>query len=218
MIDPIYNTPDLSWLREGYLSEMPVVQWLAGEAELHIEIGGNSGNGTYRRWVDRLASDSFMGDFRKVLFPFHEAVKRLGPTPERRWLRYALMWRGLPCLCAHQTIAAHLAAIDRVSEETVVGGIRYAIRRAMVRLEQSGDLDMYASGATIDSGRRGPHANKRTLATTDTVAAVRSAGQDLRVTSGGARFLATHEKNPHSVPDAPLCACHVHLHGRPPRG
>lgn len=188
MTEPIFDNADLRWLREGYLSEMPIVQWLAGEAELHLEIGGNSANGVYRRWADRIAGDSFMGDFRRILLPFHEAVKRLGVGPERRWLRAALNWRGLPCLCAHPRLTAHLAAIDGVDEGRVVHGITGSARRVILKIE-AGNFDIRRRSSTVHVGHR--DSARRVFETVDTDPAQRRErrprreAEDPRVTHGG---------------------------------
>lgn len=203
MTDPIYDA-DLIWLREQYLDEMPgVVEFIDQPGDFALEMDATNGNGLYRRWADRMAGDRFMGEYRRVLFPVHEAVKRLGPSPERRWLRYALTWRGLPCLCGHKTIAAHLAEMDRTTEDRIVGGVRYATRRVFVKAD-AGSFDIRSGSGNVHAGR-----------IADSVSAVRSEGWTRRVTTGSTRIFSAPPDR--KLPDAPLCACHAHLHGRPPK-
>lgn len=184
-MDPIYDA-DLLWLREGYLSEMPVVEWISDPGELALEMDASRGNSLYVKWRDRLGSDSYMDQYRRVLLPFHEAVKRLGPTAERRWLRYALNWRGLPCLCAHATICGHLAMVDRTREEDIVDGVRTAVPRVLVKLGQFFDISRRARIVVV--GRQS--VPSRVFTPTDTAPVQRTAGpveqtEDLGVTNRG---------------------------------
>ena len=218
------SDPEFRWLRAGYLNEYPVQQ----QATVVVPMF------PYHEWVERLVSDKFMGRYRRVYLPFHEAVKRLGPGPERRWLRAALLWGGLPCLCHHARLTEHLAALDGVDEWRVLRAIREGSRRAAMAVERLGDLDIPRFRGKVPVGRQDARATRRISAMADTVPAQsdrrpRRKAEDLRVTTGreSAASLGDQRKWPGSStqevcprrdpPDAPLCSCHGAVHGRAPK-
>lgn len=73
---------------------------------------------------------------KEWLQPFHEGIKRMAPrggehpTVRYYWLISYLRWRGLPCLCGHADIVAHLSAEAGVPERHVQGAIERAAREA----------------------------------------------------------------------------------------
>lgn len=195
MTDPIYDA-DLLWLREGYLSETPHVEWISDPGEFALEMDASRGNSLYHKWTNRIAGDSHMDEYRRVLLPFHEAVKRLGMTPERRWLRYALNWRGLPCLCNCPRITAHLAMIDRYDEHGIVRAIRGATHAVIAKLAI---FDIQRGSSTVRVGRQS--VPSRIFTPTDTAPVQRTAGpgeqpEDLGVTTRGSVDPSYSQKNP----------------------
>lgn len=170
----IYDHAVIRWLRDAYWAELPSNYDHTFEVPY---IPNRSGNNTSGQWASRLYRDKFIlwvefgGHYlpEEWLLQAHEGVKRL--RRDRRgqldyeWLRYIILWRGLPCSCGHAGPVEHLAAVFRAKPPYVAHRALWAARAVAAVIGIRRDPAAPAQGVALplDRSRQKMHTTNRSI-------------------------------------------------------